>query len=1087
MESSFDRLRALPFFWLSLAFIAGIILASQVSLTYDTWLILAGVFLLLALRPKKPAELLRLSTKTYLIIILSFVSFCIGGWRYQINIPKIDAFHISWYNDREYDLLVTGTLAEPPDYRDTYTNLHLKVEAVDTGSGDLPVEGELLVRVFPNETYEYGERVRIRGKVITPPENEEFSYREYLARQGVHSYMSQTEVTHLPGNGGSPIRRKIYAFKDKALENIYLIFPDPEASLLAGILLGVDTGLPKDLQQAFKDTGTAHIIAISGFNIAIIAALFSTLFSRLLGQTRGAIVAILGIAFYTFLVGADAAVVRAAIMGGLSLVIRQVGRRNDGLNALMLSAVIMSIFNPYIPWDVGFQLSFFATLGLILYAEPFQNWAVNTITRFTSEGTAQKLAAPISEYILLTLAAQLTTLPIMAYHFKRISLVSLIANPFILPVQPAVMIVGGNAVILSLIWLPLGAIAAFGAWPFVAYTIRLVELFDLLPNGVIVLGDFSLWLVILFYAALLTWTFARHRVKEFFSGEHTNLPAIPTVSFATVLAVLVIVTWRAAFTTPDGNLHISFLNVGSADAILIQTPSGRNILVNGGPSPSMLSDGLGRRLPPLNRRLDWLVIASTQENQLSGLPRVVERIPPSNVLWAGNVEASFSARNLDEWFVDQNIPVTRAETGSELELGEGAVLKILNVNSRGAVLLLEWNEFRALLPIGMNFTALEELKNGEEVGTTSLLLLGDSGYAPINPPEWISNLNPQLIVLSVAAGDKDGLPHEGTLEAIEDYPLLRTDENGWIEVTTDGGEMWVEVERQIQSMDSSITELPPESEVPADNLLDDIKNRGYILVSTDPNNEPQSFLDTNGQRLSETKCPSVALTATEIQGFDVDVAVSVGKGLGVETCFATPNRDTVTAGNWADEWDVSIGSISITTARQEVMVFSVPYYYLPAVFAVIADSPFESMDDLAGQAICAGDSTIYEAWLNQEDTGLSTSLIYSQPPANITVFPLATDQECAQALAAGRKDFVAYFTSRIVVKGNIGVGFPVKQLGSPIFSEALAPAYDRSSTLPADSLRTEIDHIITGMHNDGSLTALSKKWFDEDITMDPTP
>jgi len=1085
VESPFDRFRALPFFWLSLAFLVGIILASQVSLAYNIWIILAGIFLLLALRPRKPAELLHLSTKTYLIIVLSTVSLCLGGLRYQLSIPKIDAFHIAWYNDRDYDLLVTGTLSEPPDYRDTYTNLHIKVEAVDTGSGDLPVEGELLARVFPNETYEYGERVRIRGKVVTPPENEEFSYREYLARQGVHSYMSQTEVTHLPGNGGNPIRRAIYTFKDKALENIYLIFPDPEASLLAGILLGVDTGLPKDLQQAFKDTGTAHIIAISGFNIAIIAGLFFTLFSRLLGQTRGSILAILGIAFYTFLVGADAAVVRAAIMGGLSLVVRQVGRRNDGMNALMLSAVIMSAFNPNIPWDVGFQLSFFATLGLILYAEPFQSWAVNTITRFTSVGTAQKIAAPVSEYILLTLAAQLTTLPIMAYHFKRISLVSLIANPFILPVQPAVMIVGGIAVILSLIWLPLGAVAAFGAWPFVAYTIRLVELFNQLPNGVIILGDFSLWLVILFYAALFTWTFARHRVKEFFSGEQNNLPALPTVTVATILTILVMVTWRAAFTTPDGNLHISFLDVGSADAILIQTPGGRNILVNGGPSVSMLSDGLGRRLPPLNRRLDWLVIASTQENQLSSLPRVVERIPPSNVLWAGNVEASFSARNLDEWFVDQNIPVTRAEAESELELGDGAVLKILNVSSRGAVLLLEWNEFRALLPIGMNFSALEELKNGEEIGMASLLLLGDSGYAPINPPEWVANLNPQLIVLSVAAGDKDGLPHEGTLEATEDYPLLRTDENGWVEVTTDGIEMWIEVQRQIQSLESSVTKLPPEGKVPADNLLDDINNRGYILVSTDPDNEPLSFLNTEGQRPSDTRCPAETLTTTEMQGFDVDVAIAVGKDLGVDTCFITPNWDNITAGSWAGEWDVSIGSMAITTTRKEVLDFSVPYSYTLAVFAVNVDSPFESIDDLASQVICAGDSTIYESWLNQKDVDLPASSIFSKPPADITVFTLDSGQECAQALAAGRRDFVAYLTTQTILNADINAGFPVKQLGSPVLSEALAPAYDKSSALPTDSLRAAVDDTITGMQNDGTLTTLSIKWFNEDITLSP--
>jgi polar amino acid transport system substrate-binding protein len=272
----------------------------------------------------------------------------------------------------------------------------------------------------------------------------------------------------------------------------------------------------------------------------------------------------------------------------------------------------------------------------------------------------------------------------------------------------------------------------------------------------------------------------------------------------------------------------------------------------------------------------------------------------------------------------------------------------------------------------------------------------------------------------------------------------------------------------------------------ADNLLDDIKNRGYILVSTDPNYEPQSFLDTNGSRPSDTVCPSDALTTAEMQGFDVDVAKAVGDALGVETCFATPNWDVITAGNWADKWDVSIGSMTITTARQQVLDFSVPYYYTPAVFAVAADSEFTSLDDLAGQAICAGASTTYEVWLDQGDLGLPASSIYAQPPADITIVPLDTDQECAQALAAGREDFAAYVTSQTVVNANIDAGLPVKQLGSPVFSEDLAPSYDKSSTLPTDSLRTEIDSIITGMHNDGTLTELSLLWFGEDITMDPT-
>jgi len=272
----------------------------------------------------------------------------------------------------------------------------------------------------------------------------------------------------------------------------------------------------------------------------------------------------------------------------------------------------------------------------------------------------------------------------------------------------------------------------------------------------------------------------------------------------------------------------------------------------------------------------------------------------------------------------------------------------------------------------------------------------------------------------------------------------------------------------------------------ADNLLDDIKNRGYILVSTDPNYEPQSFLNTEGSRPSDTSCPSDALTTAEMQGFDVDVAIAVGDALGVETCFATPNWDIITAGNWADKWDVSVGSMTITTARQEVLDFSVPYYYTPAVFAVPSDAEYASIDDLAGMAICAGVSTTYEIWLNQGDLGLPASSIYAQPPADITVVPLETDQECAQALAAGREDFAAYVTSQTVVNANVAAGLPVKQLGSPVFSEDLAAAFDKNSTLPTDSLQTEVNNVITGMHSDGTLTSLSMKWFGEDITMSPT-
>ena len=271
----------------------------------------------------------------------------------------------------------------------------------------------------------------------------------------------------------------------------------------------------------------------------------------------------------------------------------------------------------------------------------------------------------------------------------------------------------------------------------------------------------------------------------------------------------------------------------------------------------------------------------------------------------------------------------------------------------------------------------------------------------------------------------------------------------------------------------------------ADNLLDDIKNRGYILISTDPNYAPQSSLNTEGSRPADTKCPKDALTTSEMQGFDVDVAIAVGKGLGVETCFATPGWDTLTAGSWADKWDMSVGSMTITTDRQKVLDFSVPYYYTPAVVAVLADSKFKSLDDLAGQAICAGLSTTYETWLSGGDLGLPESSIYAKPPAGITVVPLESDQECAQALKAGRTDFAAYSTSVTVVNANIAEGIPVKQLGGAVYSEDLAAAFDKTSTLSTATLIKEVNKLFTAMHSDGRLTELSVKWFEADLTKVP--
>ncbi|MEJ2485261.1 MAG: ComEC/Rec2 family competence protein [Anaerolineales bacterium] len=650
------------------------------------------------------------------------------------------------------------------------------------------VMGQLLANLPTGGEWHYGDRLRIRGVLQTPPEDEDFSYQAYLARQGVYSYMPYASASLLEKGAGNPFLQVVYSFRETGLRLITGYLPDPEASLLAGIVLGVESGIPDQVDQAFKDTGTTHIIAISGFNITIVAGLFSMLFGRVLGPRRGAVAAVIAISLYTVMVGADAAVVRAAVMGGLSLFARQVGRRQHGLNSLALTAGLMLLFNPQLLWDVGFQLSFAATLGLIVYAEPWEQSFETWLAGKLSPDAAHRLSGPVSEYVLLTLAAQLTTLPLILYHFQRLSLVSLPANIAILPAQPPVMVLGGLAVLVGALIHPVGQMLAYAVWPFTAYTIRVVEWFAGWEDGVRVLGPVSPWVAAGFYLLLLFLTVFWESIKE---KVHINLRPVLVLA---VLAVAVVLVWQAALSRPDGDLHLSFLDVGDGEAVLVQTPEGRFVLVGGGESASRLSQGLGRAMPLFHRRLDVLVVAGTQSDQMNALPAVLPRYVPAQVWWAGEQETSRPSRLVYAWLHEEEIPVQKILLGQVLELGSGVQLKALSLGEDGAVLLITWQEFNCLLPLGNAETFFEDPQNAYLSHNLSALLLAHGGEIDSNPPEWLSQSQPQVVLISLNALNQSGLPDEETLDALTGKTILRTDVNGSVELVTDGETLWVYTE-----------------------------------------------------------------------------------------------------------------------------------------------------------------------------------------------------------------------------------------------------------------------------------------------------
>jgi competence protein ComEC len=338
----------MPLFWVSLAFLLGILLASQLSLSPTTWIGLAFLALLLpflrrvstSLVSRFPSlnrlRLLRLAGKLgqtidsinqklprlpalipYSILPLFLL---LGAARYQTAQPNLTPASLAWYNDQPGEVELEGTLIQPPDERDTYTNLRLRIDSLRPldSAQPLRVDGVLLVRASPG-SYTYGDRLRLQGQLVTPAENESFSYRDYLARSGVYSYLAYPRISRLERGLGNPLLSALYTFHHRAVHTIYHIFPDPEASLMAGILLGEPQGIPAQVQADFRATGTSHIIAISGFNITLVAGLFAMLFNRLWGVRRGAIASAIGIGLYVLLVGASAAVLRAALLGWLTL------------------------------------------------------------------------------------------------------------------------------------------------------------------------------------------------------------------------------------------------------------------------------------------------------------------------------------------------------------------------------------------------------------------------------------------------------------------------------------------------------------------------------------------------------------------------------------------------------------------------------------------------------------------------------------------------------------------------------------------------------------------------------------------------
>lgn len=399
------------------------------------------------------------------------------------EIPVDDISH--WLNQT---VAIRGMIITDPEITTDTASFTVQIKMVDEASAS----GKLLVKTRRYPTYQYGNVLDLIGRVSAPSSEGESSYAKYLARFNIYARCDYPEISTAQEFAGQPVWRWLYGIKHYWLNLTNQVMPEPTAGLLSGLLLGVKAALPADLLNNFNATGLTHIIALSGFNISIISGAILGLFRWLPLPIRlsGAIIAIW---WFVLLTGAAPSALRAAIMGMLILLTGLVGRLKDITVFVCLTAAAMVLANPKILLgDIGFQLSFLATIGII-YLSPIleQFW--------------EKRWPVMKGLLSPTLAALIMVTPILMINFGRVSLIAPVTNVLVVPLIPFSMLLGFGALVGGIIQTDLGLVLGWIAWAPLKLIVVLVNYFSAFPFASINIKVAPGAWLILYYLVITSW------------------------------------------------------------------------------------------------------------------------------------------------------------------------------------------------------------------------------------------------------------------------------------------------------------------------------------------------------------------------------------------------------------------------------------------------------------------------------------------------------------------------------------------------------------------------------------------------------
>ena len=786
----------------SIAWVGGAYLGSLVSPPLYAFLlafVLGSVIALLWRR--KPAFLW-----AGLCLIVLFGG--IGCYHWRVSEATVQSFNDSGRVE------IKGEVARDPELEGSAAKLSLSAREIKINGDWQETSGKVLIYTGAFPSYSLGDWIKVTGELESPAAVENPDYRDYLAQHGFRSTMSYPQI-------GFMQRGWLCSTRNRLSESLSRALPEPQDSLAQALLLGIRSHLPDTLADSFRGSGTSHIVAISGMNVAMLAGVILGVAAWLFGRRRPIylVITFAAVWIYALLTGMQPPVFRAAIMFSLFLTALWLGRPRSAMPALALAAAIMVGIDPSVLRDVSFQLSFVSIAGIALLLPPFEEiWQKRGAPRLETRASVLAFSRPIVQSLMVSLAAIIAVYPLIAYYFGYVSVVGLPATFFALLALPGAIILGLLTAVLGLFAPPLAWVVGWVAWLFLNYIIKVVEGFGDLSFASYHLGPVSAIAVWAYYGILVAVLSRKHLlmvvskpaswVRERL-GHLSRFTYRPPKKWVVIpLLVAAALVWLAVLATPKaGRLEVSFLDVGQGDAILIQTPSGQQILVDGGPDSDKVCLELGEELPFWDKSLDLVLLTHAEDDHILGLLEVLSRYKVKQVMEPGFENGNVAYQEWLRLVSEKNIRRTVARAGQQIELGDGIRMEVLNpqekfvegsdqdVNNNSVVVRLIWKEVSFLLTGDIGNEAEEQiLYQGAKLDAT-ILKVAHHGSADSISQHFLAAVDPQVAVVCVGADNPFGHPSGEVMERLEkqvtaDRVYLTSE--GTVKFTTDGKRLWAD-------------------------------------------------------------------------------------------------------------------------------------------------------------------------------------------------------------------------------------------------------------------------------------------------------